>query len=444
MKAQKVISVIAAILVMGSFQQTGSPFPEEFEFGLIDGQPKSGKAKTAYYYFPARTAPETASLVIHLPGGPGVSSALGFMNRYGPFKVNDEGTNLTRTEKALNDKYNVLYLDLPYGSGFSKVGDEGDWVKNRTDMVDSWRDFWVKFIAKHPELEQRDIYVFGTSYGGHWVPYGARTLVELGYNVVGILIGNGWTSPLAAYATCTDFGWKMRQYSKMKQEEIEPSNERAALCHKLLTTSVAPYSLSRTQICEYLTFNAISKVAKQRNNCWSNYDIDTCRHNQSLPLIDRIENSLLSRNFEEIQNLKQTDPIAKFMNSEAVQTFLGNPGKFNTFSGRAYSEAEDVDNQAEATPDLEFLVSKGVKSLIFYGDMDWICNYANGEYTLDRMSWFGRSQWKEAELQECKYGLCKELFNLRYIRFRGAGHNTWTWNATASFEMFDEFVNWKI
>jgi carboxypeptidase C (cathepsin A) len=66
---------------------------------------------------------------------------------------------------------------------------------------------WLK-IADFSPYKGRDLYLFGESYGGHWVPQiGNRhyTAQNPDINLKGVAIGNGWTTPHSHMKTMIDY-----------------------------------------------------------------------------------------------------------------------------------------------------------------------------------------------------------------------------------------------
>jgi len=54
------------------------------------------------------------------------------------------------------------------------------------------------FLAKFPEYTNREVFITGESYAGHYVPAVSAELVKNlsdKINFVGSAIGNGWTNP---------------------------------------------------------------------------------------------------------------------------------------------------------------------------------------------------------------------------------------------------------
>ncbi len=71
----------------------------------------------------------------------------------------------------------------------------------------------LAFTAVHPDMADRDFYVTGESYAGHYVPAVSNRLflemnkpdVEKKINLKGFAIGNGLTDPGIQYGAYSDF-----------------------------------------------------------------------------------------------------------------------------------------------------------------------------------------------------------------------------------------------
>ena len=168
-------------------------------------------------------APEEAPLVIWLSGGPGCSSLLAAILENGPcsgdgFEVNEDGSSnfpLVSNPYAWNRRANVIWIDQPQGVGYStgpvKEGedtdDEAPWFASGEAVSKDMVQFMNAWIDAHPEYRSRDLFVFGESYGGHYVPAVAAALHAAHgkdeapfVNLQGVAIGNGLTNPYIQYA----------------------------------------------------------------------------------------------------------------------------------------------------------------------------------------------------------------------------------------------------
>ncbi|XP_016475411.2 LOW QUALITY PROTEIN: serine carboxypeptidase-like 40 [Nicotiana tabacum] len=166
--------------------------------GYVTVDESAGRA--FYYYFvEAQRSKDSLPLLLWLNGGPGCSSlAYGAFQELGPFRVNSDGKTLHKNKFAWNHAANVLFLESPAGVGFSYSNTSSD-VKiggDRKTAKDNYQ-FLVNWLERFPEYKDKDFYISGESYAGHYVPQLAHTILyhnkkanKTMVNLKGILIGN--------------------------------------------------------------------------------------------------------------------------------------------------------------------------------------------------------------------------------------------------------------
>jgi carboxypeptidase C (cathepsin A) len=169
-----------------------------------------------YWFFESETNPSSDPLVIWLTGGPGASSLYALLTENGPCTVQPDLTT-KNNPYAWNNQANVIWLDQPTDVGFS-YGAPEDRDFNGTNVGENLYWFLQGFIEKHPEFDNREFFLFGESYGGHYVPDGAHYIWEqnkLGnaqpgskkINLQGIAIGNGWVDPETQVRSWSPLAW---------------------------------------------------------------------------------------------------------------------------------------------------------------------------------------------------------------------------------------------
>ncbi|XP_041995852.1 serine carboxypeptidase-like 40 isoform X2 [Salvia splendens] len=164
-------------------------------------------AGRAFYYYlaEAQISANSSPLLLWLNGGPGCSSlGYGAMQELGPFRVHSDGKTLYINPFSWNQGANVVFLESPAGVGFSYSNTSSD-VKNNGDRrtaIDNY-NFLVNWFNRFPEYKDRDFYIAGESYAGHYAPQLAQTILyhnRYPYNTTtiinlkGIIIGNGFMS----------------------------------------------------------------------------------------------------------------------------------------------------------------------------------------------------------------------------------------------------------
>ena len=149
-----------------------------------------------YYFVEAIKASDSAPLVLWFNGGPGCSSlGRGALMEHGPFRVHSDGKTLFRNPYAYNNEANMLYLESPAGVGFSYTNTPEDMIDptdNKT-AEDNYM-FLVKWLERFPEYKERELYISGQSYAGHYVPQLADLILQRNkqtfINLRGLLLGN--------------------------------------------------------------------------------------------------------------------------------------------------------------------------------------------------------------------------------------------------------------
>ncbi|KAB5519298.1 hypothetical protein DKX38_023617 [Salix brachista] len=153
-----------------------------------------------FYFVEAETDPASKPLVLWLNGGPGCSSVgAGAFSEHGPFRPSDGGS-LVRNDYSWNKEANMLYLESPAGVGFSYSANQSfyDLVNDTITAQDNFV-FLQNWFLKFPEYKNRDLFIAGESYAGHYVPQLADLIVKSGikFNLKGVALGN----PLLEFST---------------------------------------------------------------------------------------------------------------------------------------------------------------------------------------------------------------------------------------------------
>jgi len=181
----------------GSSVLNAGPFVDETWYsGLIDLEKGDD---LFYWWFEARNSPETAPVVLWLTGGPGCASEIALFYENGPYKFDTDGETLLKNPYSWNENANLIYVDQPVGTGFSKAGRTHIDV-NENMVAEDMAMFLIKFFDKYPQLQGKDFYITGESYAGHYIPAIAHSLIfkhkeELKVNFAGMAIGNGLVDP---------------------------------------------------------------------------------------------------------------------------------------------------------------------------------------------------------------------------------------------------------
>lgn len=395
-------------------QQKFFPFPPQTGYIPIYNDPKNSMF---YWYFEAENSPETAPVIIWLDGGPGCASTWGLFGQVGPYEVDQyDETHKMAKLRTINWSQNahLIFPDQPLGIGFSTVT-EDKIARNYKQLQEQFIQFYEGFLEKHPNMKKRDIYIIGESYGGHYAPYIGDILLRSenpNIKVKGIGIINGYMDGKILYKTYPDFSLKVPQYTGFQQSDYDKIQPIVNLCENMINYRGNPM-LAYQEVCDKISEN-IQSIAKKFKPDFDPY---------YMPGNDTTNYSFVG-----------------FLNDKEIQNVLGVSKEFtpcNSYVGNLFGAS---DYFVDSRKFIAELLSNDVKVLVFDGDLDWICNYLQEEINLDEMNWYGKIGWRNQELKECEFGMCKEYLNLRYVRFKGAGHAAPKFQPGNALKLVNEFI----
>ncbi|RHY60185.1 hypothetical protein DYB30_003549, partial [Aphanomyces astaci] len=197
----------------------------------------TGSLNSLYYvFYESRIVPsDHAPLVIWLSGGPGCSSLVGMLFENGPCLVGEDSSTAKVNPSSWTNAAHMVYIDQPRGTGFSLPRqDREDWYES--DVAVDLVGFLDAFYDKYPSLEANNLFIFGESYAGHYVPDFVYALLhrpasvansphanQIVNNLKGMGIGNGLTSPSAMFSTVGEFaaGISKGQLTAASPEELQ-------------------------------------------------------------------------------------------------------------------------------------------------------------------------------------------------------------------------------
>ena len=276
---------------------------EDYRSGLI---PLSQGDDMFYWLFKSKQAPSTDPLVIWLTGGPGCASEVALFYENGPYTINDD-MSLNTNAQAWNQVSNLLYVDQPIGTGFSRCSSIFHYDSTEDEIAANVFTFLQGFLAQNPEYLNRDFYITGESYAGHYIPAIAYHFVKeitpgsLGLNFKGIAIGNGWVDPYVQYPQYAEFAYENNLVNAEQYTELKAS---FAECQNMITSSNSSNYIYALEFCQLTMTTILGNPLAPRFNV---YDV---RKGCDVPPL--------------CYNLSNSD---RFLNNATVQAKLGVSGR---------------------------------------------------------------------------------------------------------------------
>ena len=375
-------------------------------------------------------------LVLWLQGGPGASGA-GFGNfaEIGPLDINLKPRNTTWTLKA-----NLLFIDNPVGAGFSYVRDPEAYTHNVTQIADDLLVIFSAFLDSFPIFKENPFYIFCESYGGKMTAVFGQRLQEailqkeIQCNFKGVALGDSWISPVDSTLSWGPYLYQFNLLDKKDLDLVQQAAKQAASAFNEGEYEKSTEYWSRTE-------DLISMFTDNVNV----YNV--LQHNA--PSFPKSSNSL-----EKLYNrhvaVYYQESLADFMNT-VFRKKLGiipDDIKWGAQSGEVF-KYQSVDFMKPVIKAVDYLISQGLKVVVYQGQLDMICDTPGAETWINKLEWSGLRSFNEATRKalyvEGKKGQTQaflksyENFSLYYIM--NAGHMVPSDNGPMALKMLEKIIN---
>jgi len=384
-----------------------------------------------YWLFEARKSPGTAPLILWLQGGPGCSSMAAVLNENGPCTVDSKGEATQPNQFGWNENANLMFIDQPAGVGFS-TGTKDEMDKSEAEVSDDMYHFLQEMMKAHPEYHKNDLYIFGESFAGHYVPAAAHRIFtgnqearpDLEYIALrGFGIGNGLTDPEIQYQSYPEMAFKppegippavsLKVYEEMKEalplctEAIRNCKEDAAACKQaMLNCNIA--LLTPVTDTGVNVYDLRKKCLRPPGHCYHTANIGT------------------------------------YLNSHRVKTTLKVKQAWTECNSAAHQNlmGDWLKNYERHIPTM---LKNGHTALIYAGDADYMCNWLGNQKWTQAMKWHGQKGYLKAPDLTWKVngevrGTVRHSDGLTFVRIHDAGHMVPRDAPGASLAMLQQYL----
>ncbi|KAK7408383.1 hypothetical protein QQX98_009423 [Neonectria punicea] len=425
--------------------------------GFIKVGEKNEQAKMWFHFTEARQLPAERHLVIYIGDGPGIAGSYDMLAGTGPCKIHPTRFKSVNNKFSINEWTDILYVDTPVGTGFSKGNSYIDTTETATEYM---LEFLYKFFKEFPAYDFRYKGLWGVGYGAHLATSLAAEILSKnaecnkekcpsGYNYIPIN-SLGLDSPhldltlqhKAAIDYASDNGYaeiiSPKDRDHLKKEFAKKYQERWSKCGS-----------AKYMDCE--------KEVQEHKALWKNLTDGVGP--RRLPRLGRKVNpeDVRKPRKDHVNTVKYLHKVmdfskeARWLNQSSVQKKVGLlGGKINdkkishtAFNLQIYDkfwESQDVIRSSLA--DLEYIVKCGIRTLILGGDADIIANHIGLRQIAEGIEWRSQKKFKDAKYlplaiprerdgakdvdaywQTYDAGEFKTVDNLTLMKFRGVGHN---------------------
>ncbi|KAK7258043.1 hypothetical protein RIF29_32439 [Crotalaria pallida] len=173
-------SVVIFVLLLLPFMVSPSSivknlpgYDGDLPFGLETGYIGVGvgeKVQIFYIFVESQRYPMIDPLLLWFVGGPGCSGLSAFFFENGPLRMDrncsGELPKLELNPYGWTQRLNMIYIDMPVGTGFSYSETQEGYYSNDTLWVEHTYSFLQKWFIDHPKFGSNPFYIGGGSYSG--------------------------------------------------------------------------------------------------------------------------------------------------------------------------------------------------------------------------------------------------------------------------------------
>ncbi|KAJ8770358.1 hypothetical protein K2173_014970 [Erythroxylum novogranatense] len=411
-----------------SFQQYGG-------YITIDAQ----QQRSLFYYFvEAETEPASKPLVLWLNGGPGCSSiGAGAFSEHGPFRPS--GDILVKNDFSWNKEANMLYLESPAGVGFSYSANKSFYASVNDDITAqdnlAFLELWFE---EFPEYKDRDFFITGESYAGHYVPQLVLLIIRSNtkFNLKGIAMGNPLLDFNSDLNSRAEYLWSHGLISDASLELLMTVCNYSQITRQSQNGSLSP-------VCNRVS----NQVSSEVSDSVDKYDVtlDVC-----LSLLES-----QSRKLNQLEHMQEIDVCVQ----DETEKYLRRKDVQNAFHAKLVGVDEwtfcsrvidyEMDNlEIPMLPILEKLVRSGIRVLVYSGDQDSIVPFISTRalvYRLAKQLELNTTTAYRAWFVQKQVGGWTQVYGdfLSFATIRGASHEAPFSQPERSLELFKEFLRGK-
>ncbi|XP_057959081.1 serine carboxypeptidase-like 33 [Malania oleifera] len=379
-----------------------------------------------YWFFEALSQPSHKPLLLWLNGGPGCSSVgYGAAVELGPLLVSNNGADLHFNNFTWATEANVLFVESPAGVGFSYTNISSDLSMLDDEFVaEDAYNFLVNWLQRFPQFKDRDFFIAGESYAGHYVPQLAELIYERNkqgakypsINLKGFIVGNPETDNYYDYKGLLEYAWS---HSVISDEDYNKTK----------------------QVCDFKTFVWSRECNDAMNVVFEKYDEIDIYNIYAPKCFLNSASSVGHANFRfSMDKVKSYgwrrkrlaggyDPCyskyaEEYFNRVDVQSSLHVKNNGNvkwTVCNNSILRAYNFTNFS-VLPIYTKLIKGGLRIWIYSGDTDGRVPVIGSRYCIEALGLPLKSPWRSWHHQAQVGGRMVEYEGLTFVTVRGAGH----------------------
>lgn len=355
---------------------------------------------------------------------------IGLFQENGPCHFVNGASTPSLNPNSFNSYANMLYIDQPIGVGFSYGTDSVTSTVTAAPYV--WK-LLQAFYTQFPQYENRNFGLFTESYGGHYGPefadyfeqqnaaIAAKSVTGQNINLVALGINNGWFDATLQEKAYIDFA---------RNNSYKPL-------------------ISASQATTYL--NAYNQqCAPALAQCHSSGSNSACENSDNV-CYQNIEGPISQAQDFDVYDVRapSNDPnppetYTNYLAQPAVTKAIGAKSTYSECPTAPYNKfASTGDNSRSFLTQLSDVVNKGITTVIWAGDADFICNWFGNQAAAEAVTYSGQNAFKAKALAPYNVGgkqggTFKTEGKLSFLRVFGAGHEVPFYTPEVALQVFKQ------
>eukprot|EP00933_Yihiella_yeosuensis_P041440 TRINITY_DN35830_c0_g1_i1.p1 TRINITY_DN35830_c0_g1~~TRINITY_DN35830_c0_g1_i1.p1 ORF type:complete len:754 (+),score=140.53 TRINITY_DN35830_c0_g1_i1:83-2344(+) len=400
-------------------------------------------AQNRYFYWLAESRssePRKDPLILWMTGGPGCSSILALLTENGPCKVQkkrgfgfEEELETIRNKWSWTEAANVLWVDQPAGVGYSI----GQAVHDERGVADRMYKFLKGFYDLYPQFLKVPLYIFGESYGGHYVPAVATAILDkqdhsFSMPLAGIGIGNGLVNPYWQYLSKPTMAATGGVGGSLGRGIMKPSIERHLMDHlPTCLEAIENCQKNRKRWKDAYIHCILNEDVPESHAGWNPYDLrQRCYETTPVNCFDFSAETLFLRS--EITKSKLGVDASTFW---TLCNFTVNLGFVQ--SGDFFSKSDTL---------IARLLEAGKPVLVYSGDTDSTVDWIGSKLWVESLNWTHQKEWNQQmdspfRIGGVAKGMQRSSHGLTFLQIYDAGHLVPLDQPQVALAMVKEFIS---
>jgi carboxypeptidase C (cathepsin A) len=363
----------------------------------------------------------------------------------GPWIAQDNGT-LTKRPTRWNKLAHMVWIDSPAGVGFSYDTNPNFVNGDNITRHESYSAL-LKFFVKFPEYTYSPLYISGESYGGHYVPQLAWTILNENskggaqqINLQGFLVGNPWTDDNIDGASTTDWIYyhglvSLNAYNAVKEACGTMSLSKATRDHLplkqyLMSLKPSNANASSLQSCNGAINNFYNEIGPDIDQ----YDIYAhCYHNKRGSL-----------------DCEDYQAMADYLTSPKVRSALHVRQQYVTSPWTICSDVNYVEQWDSVVQIYPQLIAQLGHVMVYSGDVTWNCDMTGSQRWIATLNMTVTDKWQAYYTADQQVAGFYQRFSqggstaqFTFATVRNAGHMCAAYEPDRTYKMFENFMAGK-